>query len=191
MLYIASSSSSRAKLLKQNNFEFSQLQVSFNESSVDKNLKPELYVQKVLELKEKLFFESKEFEALKAHFDEKNDSILFADSIVSVDDTIILTKAYNDDEALEMLSLQNTKKVSIISALSIISSRIITALSLAKLTLAPFEENELKAFIASKGYLGKAGCIECEGFHKKYILKLQGKLSTALGLDISILKAYL
>ncbi|KGI55699.1 septum formation inhibitor Maf [Campylobacter sp. MIT 97-5078] len=190
MLYLASSSSSRAKLLKQNNFEFSQLQVSFNESGVDKNLKPELYVQKVLELKEKLFFESKEFEALKAHFDEKNDSILFADSIVSVDDTI-LTKAYNDDEALEMLSLQNTKKVSIISALSIISSRKITTLSLAKLTLAPFEENELKAFIASKAYLGKAGCIECEGFHKKYILKLQGELSTALGLDISILKAYL
>ncbi|NDJ26457.1 septum formation inhibitor Maf [Campylobacter sp. MIT 12-8780] len=190
MLYLASSSSSRARLLKQNGFEFSQLQVSFDESSVDKNLKPEIYVQKVLELKEKLFFKSKEFKALKANFDEKNDSIVFADSIVSVDD-IILTKAHNDEEALEMLSLQNAKKLSIISALSISSHKKITALSLAKLTLAPFEEKELRAFIASKAYLGKAGCVECEGFHKKYILKLQGELSTALGLDISILKAYL
>lgn len=190
MLYLASSSSSRARLLKENGFEFSQCQVSFDESSIDKSLKPELFVQKVLELKEKLFFESKEFEALKAKFDEKNDTLIFADSIVSVDE-IILTKAHNDDEALKMLRFQNAKEVCIISALSLFSHRKITALSLAKLTLAPFDEKELKAFITSKAYLGKAGCVECEGFHAKYILKLQGELSTALGLDISILKAYL
>lgn len=188
MLYLASSSSSRAKLLSKFGFNFSQLQPNFKEDEIPKSLKPELYVQRVLESKEGQFFASELFKGL--NFNPSQDSLIFADSIVCLENEI-LTKAHDDNEALAMLRKQSGKEIAIISVLSIYSHKQIKALSKTSLVLSEFDEQDLKAYIKSKAYKDKAGAVMCEGFHQKYIIKRQGNLQTALGLDISVLKAYL
>lgn len=188
MLYLASSSSSRAKILSEFGFNFIQLQPNFKEDEISRNLKPELYVQRVLESKQGQFFESELFKELD--FKPSQDSLLFADSIVCIENEI-LTKAHNDSEALTMLKKQSGKEIAIISALAIHSHKQIRALSKTTLILSEFEEQDLQNYIESGLFKDKAGAVMCEGFHQKYILKMQGNLQTALGCDISVLKAYL
>ena len=91
-----------------------------------------------------------------------------------------------------MLDLQNGKYASILSAFLLKNSKQ-TIFSLSKTTLyfKKFDDNDLKNYVENDLYKDKAGAIMCEGFHKKYIIKQEGNLSTALGLDIQTLKAYL
>ncbi|EGA3414417.1 septum formation inhibitor Maf, partial [Campylobacter coli] len=65
--------------------------------------------------------------------------------------------------------------------------------SLSKTTLyfSKFDPRDLKDYVENGFYKGKAGAIMCEGFHKNYIIKQEGNLNTALGLDTQNLKAYL
>ena len=187
MLYLASSSSSRAKLLKNLDFEFKQVQTNYDESSPLECEKPENFAQRIVLQKEKQFLEH----FLPKEFDENKDKLLFADSIVSLEKGI-LTKAKDDDEALEMLHLQSGKEISIISAMILSSSsKRLFSVSKTSLLLDKFEKKDIQSYIKSKEYKGKAGCVMCEGFHKKYIKKMTGDLNTALGLDTKTLKAYL
>lgn len=54
-----------------------------------------------------------------------------------------------------------------------------------------FDLKDMQEYVESKLYQGKAGAVMCEGFHKKYIKKIIGHQSTALGLNIELLKAFL
>lgn len=189
MLYLASSSPSRARLLKENGFDFVQLKLEYKESLPRADEKPEAFVQKVVLEKERQFIASKLFKELD--FDGLKDNLLFVDSIVSVDE-IILTKAHSKKEAYKMLKLQNAKSLNIISAMIVQNAnKRLYSLSQTTLFLQAFNEKELEAYVENEKFKGKAGCIECEGFHKKYINTIKGHISTALGLDIPTLKAYL
>ncbi|MCW1360988.1 septum formation inhibitor Maf [Campylobacter sp. US33a] len=183
MIILASNSISRANLLKDAGIDFKQVGFDYNEN-LNKNLSPSVYVQKIVLEKEKQFLES-----FKDEF--KNEMLLFADSIVCVDNKI-LTKAKDKEEAYKMLSLQNNYKASILSAF-LLSNPKKRIFSLSKTTLyfKKFDENALKKYVESEIFKGKAGAIMCEGFHKDYIYKQIGNLSTALGLDTKTLKAYL
>ncbi len=183
MIILASSSISRANLLRVANIDFRQVGFDYDEN-LSKNLLPGLYVQKIVLEKEKQFLN---------HFKDefKDEILLFADSIVCVNDKI-LTKAKDKEEAYEMLALQNNYKASILSAF-LLNSKEKRIFSLSKTTLyfKEFNENTLKEYVESGTFKGKAGVIMCEGFHKNYIYKQTGNLSTALGLDTKTLKAYL
>lgn len=182
MLYLASSSTSRARLLKEAQITFVQ-QICDYDENLDKNLKPSVFVQRVVLEKEMQF--KQKFEDLK------NATLLFADSIVSLENQI-LTKAQNDEEALIMLKAQSGKSVSVLSAfLLTCPQKRVFSLSKSTLFFKEFDEDDLRVYIQSKDYLDKAGALMCEGFHQKYCVKIVGKLSTALGLDIENLKAYL
>lgn len=179
MLYLASSSNSRANLLKEVHINFKQIFFDYNEKCVqDKN--PFSYVQKVVFEKEKQFLEK--------HCEFKN--ILFADSIVCVENEIF-TKATNDEEALKMLKFQSGKTISVLSAMILIlDNKKLINLSKSDLILKHFDEKDLQSYIDSKLYQNKAGAVMSEGFHKKYIKKIIGNQSTILGLNIEILKAF-
>ncbi|TKX32157.1 septum formation inhibitor Maf [Campylobacter estrildidarum] len=183
MLILASSSSSRAKLLQEENIEFKQIAFDYDEN-LNKNILASSYVQNVVLEKEKQFFATFEKDFI-------NETVLFADSIVCVGDKI-LTKAKNKDEAYKMLALQDGKNASILSAFLLVNARK-RVFSLSKTTLyfKEFEKNALKDYVENDFYQGKAGCIMCEGFHGQFILKQIGNSSTALGLDTQTLKAYL
>ncbi|MBS4240136.1 septum formation inhibitor Maf [Campylobacter vulpis] len=181
MLILASSSKIRATLLQNEGIEFKQVSFNYDES-LKKDIKAHFYVQKIVLEKERQFFQKNA---------QKNETILFADSVVSVKGQI-LTKATNDEEALKMLLMQSQNEVSVLSAF-LLQSPLKRVFSLSKTTLflAQFDEEDMKQYIQSKLYLNKAGALMCEGFHQKYILKQSGSLNTALGLDTQSLKAYL
>ncbi|EEG5257031.1 septum formation inhibitor Maf, partial [Salmonella enterica subsp. enterica serovar Typhi] len=117
--------------------------------------------------------------------------LLFADSIVCIDEKI-LTKTKDKKEAYEMLALQNGKYASILSAFLLVKpEKRVFSLSKTTLYFKNFDENALRDYVENDLYKGKAGCIMCEGFHQNFITQQVGNLSTALGLDIQTLKAYL
>ncbi|MGH2327332.1 septum formation inhibitor Maf [Campylobacter taeniopygiae] len=183
MLILASSSSSRAKLLREENIEFKQITFNYDEN-LNKNILASLYVQNVVIQKEKQFFAA--FEK-----DFENGTVLFADSIVCVGDKI-LTKAKDKNEAYEMLALQDGKSVSILSAFLLVNTqKRVFSLSKTTLYFRKFDENALRDYVENNLFQGKAGCIMHEGFHGQFIKKQIGNSSTALGLDIQTLKAYL
>lgn len=183
MLYLISSSTSRADLLKNARIAFTQINFDFDES-LEKNIPASVYVQRVVLEKEKQFCAN-----LDANFKDK--TLLFADSIVCVKNQI-LTKAQSKEEAYKMLTLQSNESVSILSAF-VLKSPQKKVFSLSKTTLffKEFETKALQDYVESGLYQGKAGAVMCEGFHKNYIIKQLGNLSTALGLDTLTLKAYL
>lgn len=183
MLILASSSSSRAKLLRKENIEFKQIAFDYDEN-LNKNIPANLYVQNVVLEKEKQFLAIFEKDFL-------NETILFADSIVCIGNKI-LTKANDKNEAYEMLALQDGKSASILSAFLLVSAqKRVFSLSKTTLYFKKFDKNALSDYVENGLYQGKAGCIMHEGFHGKFILKQIGKSSTALGLDTQTLKAYL
>jgi len=181
MLYLISSSNSRKALLKEAGIDFEQRIFDYDEN-ISINLSPALYVQKVVSEKQKQFCTQVEL---------KDSQLLFADSIVSVYDQI-LTKPKNATQALEMLKLQSNNIVSVWSAFLLTSAfKTIFSLSKTSFIFKEFDPKDLSTYIQSGLYQGKAGALMCEGFHKKYIIKQVGNLSTALGLDTQSLKAYL
>lgn len=183
MLILASSSISRANLLKTAKIDFKQVSFDYDEN-LDKNISPFLYVQKIVLEKEKQFLS-----ALSKDF--QNQNLLFADSIVCIDEKI-LTKAKDKKEAYEMLALQNGKYASILSAFLLVKpEKRVFSLSKTTLYFKNFDENALNDYVENNLYKSKAGCIMCEGFHQNFITQQVGNLSTALGLDIQTLKAYL
>ncbi|PSM51889.1 septum formation protein Maf [Campylobacter blaseri] len=180
MIYLASSSSSRAKILKDNNIEFKQIPFDYDESGVNKkNIYK--YPYEIVTLKQKQF--------MKAYKNITN--VLFADSVVAVNNQIF-GKAKDDEEALFMIEEQSGNYSSVISAFIFNSEdKIITNLSITTYKFAKFNKDDIENYIKTKEYKGKAGAMMIEGFNKKYIVKQKGNTSTAMGLNIEALKAYL
>ena len=96
MIFLASSSQTRAKILKQSGVNFEQIFFNYDEDGVDKNLPPHVYVQKIVAAKKEQF--------LKANENVKN--VVFADSVV-VCGGKILGKAKDEKEAFKMLQMQS------------------------------------------------------------------------------------
>ena len=58
MITLASSSPTRANLLKNAGINFQQISYSFDESMIAKSLKPEIYVQNVVKAKKEQFLKA-------------------------------------------------------------------------------------------------------------------------------------
>lgn len=181
MIILASSSETRAKILEENGVKFKQISFDFDEGGVDKNLNPTSYVSKVVQAKKEQF--------LKSHPNLKN--VLFADSAVACEGKI-LGKAKDEKEALYMLNLQSGNRAKIITAMIFISENFeLISVSSTTYKFAPFSQNDLNDYIESGEWRGKAGAMMIEGFNKKYITEKIGCESTARGLNIELLKAFL
>lgn len=180
MIYLASSSITRAQILKDNDIDFIQIQLNFDESKIE-NSNPYTYAYSVTQSKKEQFY--------KIHKDY--DKVLFADSCVVVDGKIF-GKAKNDEEAHKMLLCQSENSTSVVTAMLFCSKeKIISNVSIATYIFSKFDPKDLCEYISSKRYQGKAGAMMIEDFNKKYILSQKGNTSTAMGLNVEILKAYL
>lgn len=220
MLYLASSSAMRVNLLKNAKIAFLQISPLYDESVVNKDLEPEIYVQRVLLSKEAQFYaalksqkgarlQNSGAQDLFQGFDAHKDSLLFADSVVSVPsfktdkaqaankvvNSLVnkaLGKARDENEARAMLEAQSGGRACIYSAFLLNAPKFrLISLSKTELKFKEFDKEKMRVYIENKGFLNKAGAIACEGFHKEFILEMKGDLNTALGLDTSTLKAYL
>lgn len=181
MIILASSSVTRANVLQDHGVKFEQVSFDYDESGVDKNLPPHVYVQKIVAAKKEQF--------LKANENVKN--VVFADSIV-VCDGKILGKAKDEQEALKMLQMQSGSTARIVTAMIFLGEKFeLFNVSFTEYKFAKFDEADLLNYLSGDLWQGKAGAMTIENFNKKYILSQNGETSTAMGLNVKILKAFL
>lgn len=180
MINLASNSTTRANLLKNAGIKFNQILFDYNENLI-KKIDPLTYAYDVVNLKYKQF--------KSVHKDISN--LLFADSSVVVNGKIY-GKAESDDEAYDMLMSQSGALTSVITAMIFeTNSFLMSNLSITTYKFDKFNEKDLENYIKNKEYQGKAGAMMIEGFNKKYILNQVGNTSTAMGLNLEVLKGYL
>jgi len=180
-LRLASSSITRAKLLKDAGFEFIQESVDFDEESIISTCPKNFVFQATMG----------KYNANLKTFGIDDYPLLVADTVVTSQDKI-LRKAKNKDDAKKILLTQSGSITSIITCMIYHSKeQKIVDISQTDYIFDTFDEDELQRYLDSDEWRGKAGACMVEGFCKKYIKDVRGFESTAMGLNVDLLKVFL
>ena len=172
---LGSSSSRRLELLKQINFYPNEIfKPEINEEPQKKEL-PILYVKRMA--KEKM-------EVVKKIF--PNDLILTADTIVYVGRRII-DKTNEQSKAIKFLELLSGRRHRVSTAFNLYckdkidSLRVVTSVvKMKRLT-----ENEIKSYIETDEWKGKAGAYGIQGSAEKFIQFISGSYTNIVGLPLN------
>jgi len=181
MLRLCSNSQSRALLLQKYGIEFIQSGVDFDEESVGaKSAKS--FVYEVAKGKYKKAIE---------RFG-KDEVLLVADTVIEASSGEILRKAKDKADARRILETISANSITIITA-SILKNKKLefVDISTTSYLFAPFDKRDLEAYLESNEWEGKAGACMVEGFCKKYIQKVQGLESNAMGLPVEKIRPWL
>ncbi|SMC08331.1 septum formation inhibitor Maf [Nitratiruptor tergarcus] len=175
MIRLASGSETRAKLLRDAGIEFIQSPIEFDEDSLLKQYSdPKEFVCAVARGKLQKAIEKYGLEI----------PIVVADTVVTANNEI-LRKAKNEAEAREILQKQSGNRVDIITCMIYKDKgKEVEDLDTTSYLFAPFDEEDLKNYLGSGEWRGKAGACMVEGFCKKYIKSVKGRESTAMGLQV-------
>ena len=180
MLRLASSSQTRALLLKNVNIEFVQESVDFDEDKIIALTPKNFVYQATL---------GKYGANLKA-FGLHDFPLLVADTVVTSQNKI-LRKAKCVGEARDILMTQSGNITSIITCMIYHSKeKKIIDISQTDYIFDDFEKKDLDNYLESGEWRGKAGACMVEGFCKRYIKEVRGYESTAMGLNVELLKAF-
>ncbi|WP_331774304.1 septum formation inhibitor Maf [Sulfurospirillum sp. 1612] len=179
-LILASTSPTRAMLLRQFGISFKQIAIDFDEDAIEATI-PKDFVYLATKGKLEAY--------LGKHHD--NNPVLCADTVICANGEI-LRKAKSRDEAREILLKQSDNAVSIISCLMYQSPhKKFIDISETRYLFMPFDMQKLEAYLNSGDWEGKAGACMVEGFCKSYIKKVEGLQSTAMGLSVERLLPFL
>ena len=181
MIRLGSNSPTRALILKNFKIDFIQNGGTFDEDSI-------------LTTNPKSFC----YEATKGKFDElykkfgiDDMPLLVADSVVTCQGRL-LRKAKDLNDAKNMLELQSGNKTSVITCMIYKSkTKEIIDISITTYEFLPFDKNHMNEYLTSGECFGKAGAIMVEGFCKPYIKSVKGYESTAMGLCVEKLRAFI
>ena len=181
MLHLASNSTSRALLLNKFNIEFIQKAPEYDEEQITtKTAKDFAYIA----AKGKLEAAIKEFGL--------ETPLLTADSVILSANGELLRKPKNIDDAKRILELQSGSSIAIISAMHYKTKTFyLCDVSATYYNFSPFEAKDLEAYLEGGLWEGKAGGCMVEGFCKKYISSVHGYESTAMGLSVEKLLAWI
>ena len=172
---LGSSSPRRLQLLKQINFYPNEIfKPEINEDPQKKEL-PILYVKRMA--KEKMDVVKKKF---------PNDLILTADTIVYVGRRII-DKTNEKSKAIRFLELLSGRRHRVSTAFNLYckdkidSLRVVTSVvKMKRLT-----ENEIKSYIETDEWKGKAGAYGIQGSAEKFIQFISGSYTNIVGLPLN------
>ena len=172
---LGSSSPRRLELLKQINFYPNEIfKPEINEDPQKKEL-PILYVKRMA--KEKM-------DVVKKNF--PNDLILTADTIVYVGRRII-DKTNEKSKAIKLLELLSGRRHRVSTAFNLYckdkinSLRVVTSIvKMKRLT-----DNEIKSYIESNEWKGKAGAYGIQGSAEKFIQFISGSYTNIVGLPLN------
>jgi septum formation protein len=180
-LYLCSASESRALLLKKFDIPFLQKAVDFDEEQIETQSAREFVY---------LASKGKMQAAVEEYGLER--PLLCADSVVAAEDGTILRKAKDREDARRILEIQSGSKISIVSCLHYRREGLLFIdTSATYYDFAPFDPDDLDAYLESGLWRGKAGGCMVEGFCKKYIRHVEGLESTAMGLQVEKLLPWL
>ena len=180
MIRLASSSETRAMLLRKANVDFIQESIDFDEESIIASSPKNFVYQATLG----------KYKANFAHFGCEDMPLLVADTVVTSQNQI-LRKAKCVDDARNILMTQSGSITSIITCLIYHSkTKKIIDISQTDYLFETFDSEALEAYLESGEWRGKAGACMVEGFCKPYIKEVRGYESTAMGLSVEILLAF-
>ena len=181
MIRLASSSITRATLLKNAKIAFIQESVDFDEESIIASSAKNFVYQATLG----------KYEANLKAFGYEDMPLLVADTVVTSQDKI-LRKAKCKDDARNILYTQSGNVTSIITCMIYQSQdQKIIDISQTDYLFHRFDEDDLELYLESGEWRGKAGACMVEGFCKPYIKEVHGFESTAMGLNVEVLKRFL
>ena len=181
MIRLASSSKTRAELLSDAKVEFVQQNVDFYEDGIIASSPKNFVYQATL---------GKYMANLEA-FGIEDFSLLVADTVVTSQNKI-LRKAKNIDQAREILLTQSGSATSIITCMIYQSSKMkLMDISSTDYIFDIFDKNDMEEYLLSGEWQGKAGACVIEGFCKPYIKEVRGFESTAMGLNVEVLKRFI
>lgn len=173
-IILASSSPRRKALLEQAGLKFTIYPSDFEEV-IDKKLTP-------TELAEKLSLEK----AKTVYHKFPNSTVIAADTFVFCQKKI-LGKPKDKKNAKEMLHFLSDKSHEIITGFTIIDGeKIITKSEKTFVKMKLISDKEMDEYISTDEPFGKAGAYAIQGLAKKFIAKIEGDLSNAIGLPVNL-----
>ncbi|MCX6075771.1 MAG: septum formation inhibitor Maf [Campylobacterales bacterium] len=181
MFRLGSSSQTRAELLKKAGIEFIQQSIDFDEESIISTYPKNFVYQATL---------GKYETNLKA-FGFSDYPLLVADTVVTSQGHI-LRKAKCESDARNILMTQSGNITSIITCMIYQSPKLkLIDISSTDYIFNNFDMDDLENYLKSGEWRGKAGACMVEGFCKSYIKEVKGFESTAMGLNIEVLKRFI
>ena len=172
-LILASGSRTRSDMLKKNNIPFRQNPVDVDEDAIVVS-SPKNFVYQATKLKMEA-----DIQAFGA-----DSKILCADTVVTAQNKI-LRKAKNREDAKTILLTQSGHETSILSCTMLHLPQFdLIDISVTTYYFENFDDQNLEKYLDSNEWQGKAGACMVEGFCKKYIKKVVGLESNAMGLPI-------
>jgi septum formation protein len=174
-IILASASPRRKELLKKAGIKFKAIKSEIDER-IYHNANPYELVKKL------------SLEKAKNVFMKNKKSIIIAADTIVVFDNKILGKPKDENDAKKMLSILSGNEHSIITGFTIINeNKIITKSQETKVYMRKITDNEIDSYIKTKEPSGKAGAYAIQGIAKKFVTKIKGDLSNAIGLPIDTL----
>ena len=181
MIRLASSSPSRAEILKNAHVNFIQENVDFDEEQIIASSAKNFVYQATMG----------KYKANLEAFGCNDYPLLVADTVVTSGDKI-LRKAKSVDDARNILMTQSGKVVSIVTCMVFKTPSIeLIDISSTDYIFEKFDLDDLDNYLAGGEWRGKAGACMVEGFCKKYIKEVRGYESCAMGLSVEVLKRFL
>jgi len=171
-IILASLSPRRKELLEKTGIKFKVVGSKIKEY-LDTKLEPNKLAEKL------------SLEKAKAVQNKYKDTIIIsADTIVSCEGKIF-GKPTDKKDAEKMLKYLSGKTHYIITGFTIIKGeKIITKSEKTKITMRKITEEEIDSYLKTKEPFDKAGAYAIQGKAKKFIEKVEGDLSNAIGLPI-------
>ena len=172
---LGSSSPRRLQLLKQINFYPNVIfRPEINETPQKKEL-PILYVKRMATMK---------MDAVKKKF--PNDLILTADTIVYVGRRII-DKTNEQSKAIKFLELLSGRRHRVSTAFNLYCKDKIDSLRvvISIVKIKRLTDNEIKSYIESNEWKGKAGAYGIQGSAEKFIQFISGSYTNIVGLPLN------
>lgn len=181
MLRLCSGSETRAMLLREAGIEFIQESKDFDEDAIIAS-SPKNFVYQAT---------SGKYEKNLQHFGCDDYPLLVADTVVTSQGKI-LRKAKSVDDARNILMTQSGSITSIITCMIYQTpTKKLIDISQTDYLFKEFDLEDLEKYLGSGEWRGKAGACMVEGFCKRYIKEVRGYESTAMGLSVEVLKAFL
>lgn len=181
ILRLASSSETRAMLLREAGIAFKQESVDFDEDNIVASSPKNFVYQATLG----------KYEANFKAFGIEDMPLLVADTVVTSQNKI-LRKAKSIEDARDILRTQSGNITSIVTCMIYHSkTKKIIDVSQTDYIFKKFDVDDLERYLESDEWRGKAGACMVEGFCKAYIKEVKGDESTAMGLHTELLQRFI
>lgn len=181
MIRLASSSITRAELLRAAGIPFIQESINYDEDSIIAT-SPKNFVYQATLGKYRVNLEK---------FGCSDYPLLVADTVVTAQGKI-LRKAKDEADARAILATQSGSETDIVTCMIYKTPKLeLIDISITRYFFNPFEPSDIDRYMQSGEWRGKAGACMVEGFCKPYIREVRGFESTAMGLCTEVLKRFL